>query len=147
MKKQVRRLETPTRIGCQYFGCGRPADLCEEAHSYTNGSGRTSFYYYCDACANEQAKVATAKLYSAKRLGRQKQSVKLYAFYFHFNKPASQQAGRAQASVHYRGACHIVDTVDCQVPVKSRTNKRQPHFVMAGRCSELLIENGTAILR
>lgn len=56
------------------------------------------------------------------------------AFFFHFNKPASRSAKKPKISVHTKGKCHIVDNVECEVPVKGRINKRrQPHFVMAGR--------------
>jgi len=55
------------------------------------------------------------------------------AFNFHYNKPASQRAGRPQISVHFNGACHIVDNLYVGVATKGRINKRQPYFVMAGR--------------
>lgn len=55
------------------------------------------------------------------------------SFFFHYNKPASRAAKKPKISVHHRGRCHIVDNVDCRVPVKGRHGKRQPHFVMAGR--------------
>ena len=57
----------------------------------------------------------------------------MHAFWFHYNRPASVQAGEARMSIHYRGRCHIVDHVICQVPVSSRRRASQPHVVMAGR--------------
>ena len=54
------------------------------------------------------------------------------AFFFHYNKPASMQAGRAQISVHYNNACHIVDNIVCNVTVRGRIKKTQPRFLMVG---------------
>lgn len=67
------------------------------------------------------------------------------AFFFHYNKPASRQAGKPVISVHWKGACHFVDNVDVRVPVKGRIGKRQPYFVMAGR-GVVRVENGIAII-
>lgn len=69
------------------------------------------------------------------------------AFFFHYNKPASQAAGCPRLSVHYRGACHIVHEVDCGVPIKSRNRKTQPRCVMAGKCSDILFFDGVAVIR
>lgn len=59
-------------------------------------------------------------------------------FYFHYNKPASLAAGHPKLSVHWMNACYIVDAVDCQVPVKSKINKRQPRVVMQGMANSFL---------
>lgn len=53
-------------------------------------------------------------------------------FFFHYNKPASLVAGRPKLSVHWLKACYIVDSIDCQVPVRSKINKRQPRVVIQG---------------
>ena len=63
-------------------------------------------------------------------------------FFFHFNKPATQRAGRPQVSVHIQGACHIVDNVKCRVSTEGRIRSRQPRFVMVGRANSWRIENG-----
>jgi hypothetical protein len=55
------------------------------------------------------------------------------AFFYHYNKPASQRAKRPQISVHWKGACHIVDNIIVQVHSRGRVNKRQPYFVMCGQ--------------
>jgi hypothetical protein len=55
------------------------------------------------------------------------------AFWFHYNKPASQAAGEPVMTVHYKGQCHLVTHVDCRVPVRSRKRATQPRVVMAGR--------------
>lgn len=72
--------------------------------------------------------------------------MKPYRFFFHFNKPATLKAGKAQISVHYKDACHIVDNVSVAVPTRGRINKRQPKFVMIGDAHNLEIKNGVAHL-
>ena len=62
------------------------------------------------------------------------------AFYFHYNKPASQKAGKPQITVHAGGACLIVDNVVCNVPVAGRLRKDQPRFVMAGKAASIVID-------
>lgn len=70
-----------------------------------------------------------------------------HAFFFHYNKPASQAAKAPRLSIHYRGACHIVDGVECQVPIRSRNRKTQPRCVMAGRAGSVTVTNGQAVIR
>ena len=67
-----------------------------------------------------------------------------YAFFFHYNKPASKSAGRPQLSVHYRDQCLIVDGVVCSVPIASRNRKTQPRCVMAGRAESVQVNGGIA---
>jgi hypothetical protein len=55
------------------------------------------------------------------------------AFWFHYNKPASRQAGHPVMTVHSQGCCHTVRHIECHVPVRTRERKSQPHVVMAGR--------------
>lgn len=69
------------------------------------------------------------------------------SFYFHYNKPASSQAGKVQVSVHHLGVCMIVDNVDCRVPVKGKIKKTQPRFVMSGKAKTIEIEDGIAIIK
>ena len=54
------------------------------------------------------------------------------AFWFHYNKPLSQQRGEPMMTVHCHGACHFVRHIECHVPVRTRERKSQPHVVMAG---------------
>jgi hypothetical protein len=68
------------------------------------------------------------------------------AFFLHMNKPASQKAGRPVISLHFRGKCHLVDNIVCNVPTSGRTRKTQPLFVMAGKASSVRIENGIAYI-
>lgn len=55
------------------------------------------------------------------------------AFWFHYNRPASLEAGTPKMTVHYRRQCWLVDEVQCNVPVRSRQRKSQPRVVMSGR--------------
>lgn len=55
------------------------------------------------------------------------------AFSFHYNKPATAAAGSPKLTVHVGGQCKIVDAVECEVPVRSRTRSKQPRVVMSGR--------------
>ena len=72
--------------------------------------------------------------------------LKRHAFFFHYNKPASQAAGRPQISVHYRGQCYVVDEVACYVTTKSRVRRTQPHFVMAGRTQGICFDDNRAVI-
>ena len=45
---------------------------------------------------------------------------KLYSFFFHYNKPLSQQRGKNVLSVHFRDTCHFVESLQCNVPVGSK---------------------------
>lgn len=67
-------------------------------------------------------------------------------FFFHYNKQASQRAGFCQISVHIKKTCHIVDNLVCSVPIYGYTSKRQPRFVMKGKCKNFEIKNGIAII-
>jgi hypothetical protein len=60
-------------------------------------------------------------------------------FFFHYNKPASRTLGSHKLSVHWKGVCHIVDSIDCKVPTRSKINKRQPFVVIEGRASSVVI--------
>lgn len=66
-------------------------------------------------------------------------------FFFHYNKPASRAAGEARLSVHQSGRCHIVQAIDCRVPVQSRNRRTQPRCVLAGRGSVTVVD-GTALI-
>lgn len=63
-------------------------------------------------------------------------------FWYHYNKPASKKAGYPIITVHYGGVCHFVKNVVCNVPTGGKLRKRQPHFVVAGKCSKFNISNG-----
>jgi len=68
------------------------------------------------------------------------------AFFFHYNKPEAKRQGHPVLTVHYRGVCHMVRSVVCDVPVRTRERKTQPLVVMAGK-GNVEIDNGTAYIR
>lgn len=68
------------------------------------------------------------------------------AFWFHYNKPAARKSGHPVMTVHYRGACHMVRHVHCDVPLRTRERSSQPHVVMAGRGSVEIVD-GTAYIK
>ena len=61
-------------------------------------------------------------------------------FFFHYRK----MDGRM--SVHYKQQCFVVDDVECNVPVKTKRNNRQPRLVMAGDCEKIVFKNKIAII-
>jgi len=69
------------------------------------------------------------------------------SFYFHFNKPETMRTGQVVVSIHYKDQCHMVNNLECFVPVKGRVRKTQPRFVMTGKAHSLEIVDGVGILR
>lgn len=55
------------------------------------------------------------------------------SFWFHYNKQQSKQLNRNILTIHWEGKCHFVESIDCRVPVKTRSRKTQPRCVLAGR--------------
>lgn len=54
------------------------------------------------------------------------------AFWFHYNKPLSEQRGQPTMTLHCKGACNFVRRIVCNVPTHSRERTRQPRMVIAG---------------
>jgi hypothetical protein len=73
-------------------------------------------------------------------------TVKQQAFWFHYNKPLSLQRKKNMLTVHFNGACHFVEGLDCRVPIKTRNRKTQPRCVMSGKATLITISNETAII-
>lgn len=69
---------------------------------------------------------------------------KLKNFFFHYNKPESKKAGKPIISVHYNNTCFFVENIICEVTTRGKINKRQPFFVIAGKCSNFTVENNVA---
>lgn len=67
-------------------------------------------------------------------------SKKKYRFFYHYYK------AKKAMSVHFRGTCHVVNDVQCNVPCESKWNKRQPNLVMRGWAKDVIIENNKAII-
>jgi hypothetical protein len=68
------------------------------------------------------------------------------AFFFHYNKPASQAAGGVRFTVHVNGQCLLAARVECQVPISTRVNSNQPHAVVAGKAHCFTLQNGVATI-
>jgi len=70
-----------------------------------------------------------------------------YRFFYHFNKPATQQSGEVVWSVHFRGRCYLVRSIQCSQPTQTKTNRRQPRGVVQGHCSEVLVRDSVAVIQ
>ena len=66
---------------------------------------------------------------------------KLYSFFFHYNKPLSKQRGKNVMSIHFRDACHFVESLNCNVPIATRNRKTQPRCVMSGKATAIEIRD------
>jgi hypothetical protein len=54
-------------------------------------------------------------------------------FFIHYNKAASQKAKRNVLTIHWKGACHLINHfVSEKVDMESHENKRQPRCVFRG---------------
>mgnify|MGYP006896938280 CR=1 FL=1 len=62
-------------------------------------------------------------------------------FFFHYNKPKSQQEGKPQISLHYRNQCHIVDNIVVNTPTNGKIRNEQPHFVVEGEAYIIEIDD------
>jgi hypothetical protein len=65
-------------------------------------------------------------------------------FWFHYNKPASRKARKPQLTLHWHGACHIIDNIFCGTPTYGKARKTQPFFVMQGWAHQIDIVQGKA---
>jgi len=63
------------------------------------------------------------------------------SFWYHYNKPASKLAGKPKLTIHQNKSCKLVDGVVCKVDTFSRNRKTQPHLVIAGKGSIMIINN------
>jgi hypothetical protein len=61
-----------------------------------------------------------------------------HRFFYHYFR------GKRAMSVHWRGTCHVVDNVKCDVPCETKWNKRQPYLVMRGFASGVTIRDSEA---
>lgn len=66
------------------------------------------------------------------------------AFWYHYNKPATQKAGKPQITLHFKNTCHIVDNIVCKVKTSGRVRKTQPRWVIAGRANQISIKDNIA---
>jgi hypothetical protein len=67
-------------------------------------------------------------------------------FFFHYNKPASQQKGFPVISLHYQGACHLCRALTCEVPTQTKSRATAPKLVVEGHANKIYwrSEGGTA---
>ena len=49
-------------------------------------------------------------------------------------------------SVHFKGVCHVVDNIVCNVPCETKWNKRQPYLVMRGFASKVEFKDNVAYI-
>lgn len=71
---------------------------------------------------------------------------KKYSFYFHYNKPATLKSGKIVMSIHYRGACHLVNSIKCNVPTWTRFQTKSPKATMAGKAFSVEIVDDVALI-
>lgn len=69
---------------------------------------------------------------------------KQYVFWFHLNKPATREALKQKKGVpvwtlHYRGVCHLVESIKCLAQTETKANKHQPIAVVSGKASNIWI--------
>lgn len=72
--------------------------------------------------------------------------MKKYKFFYHYNKPLSQQKGCMMMSVHFRNQCHFARAIDVRVPSKSKERAKQPRCVMEGYATAVTVEGDTIII-
>jgi len=73
--------------------------------------------------------------------------MKRYKAIMHFNKPGSTKG--TPWTVHFRGTCHIVESIDCRVRMHSEfkpEKKQNPRAFFTAQIQKLTIENGCAVL-
>lgn len=61
-------------------------------------------------------------------------------FFFHFRK----QTG--ELTLHWNKQCISVKDVVCNVPVETKWNKQQPHVVLQGWATSVVIDGKTATI-
>ena len=67
-------------------------------------------------------------------------------FYYHYSKPASKKFKIPKLSLHFNGACHLVNSIACKVPTFTKNNKRQPLIVVKGYANKIKIVDKIAII-
>lgn len=67
---------------------------------------------------------------------------KKYRFFYHYYKQYNEM------SIHFRGNCYRVKDVECEVQCETKWNDhKQPHLVMQGWCSEVIIDKNKGIIK
>jgi hypothetical protein len=65
----------------------------------------------------------------------------MITFWFHFNKPKTQQTGEVTVSLHYDDRCHFVKNVVLNNvgQLRGRIRKSQPRFAMVGKAKRIKV--------
>jgi hypothetical protein len=62
-------------------------------------------------------------------------------FFYHYNKAESRKQGCNVMTIHWEGACHMVNHVQMRVPyLESHAQKRQPHCIMRGHATSIIFD-------
>jgi hypothetical protein len=70
--------------------------------------------------------------------------MKSYAFWFHYNKPASDLAKSPRLTVRWRGQAITVKGLTCSVPTFSKIRSTHPRVVIAGKATNVTVSGGVA---
>ena len=54
-------------------------------------------------------------------------------FWFHYNKPESKKQNKNILTIHYKKQCHLVNDIECFVPIKVKHRNSQPYCVIHGK--------------
>jgi hypothetical protein len=67
-------------------------------------------------------------------------------FFFHYNKIQSRIKGYNILTLHYKGKCHLVKDIRCNVPIETAARKYQPRCVLRGRATRIDIVDEKAYI-
>jgi len=70
-----------------------------------------------------------------------KKQNKKYRFFYHYFK------AKNKLSVHWMGACHVVNNVVCDVSCESHWQKSQPRLIMRGFATEVTMIDDVAHIK
>lgn len=67
-------------------------------------------------------------------------------FFYHYNKPMSQQTGLPTMSLHVDKMCYMIRGIICNVNTYTHENKTQPRMVIKGNATVISIIDGIATI-
>jgi len=67
-------------------------------------------------------------------------------WFVHYNKPESKRQGHAIMTLHFGNVCHLVRNVSIKTPCESHIRKTQPHCVIRGWATDVVINDGVATI-
>lgn len=67
-------------------------------------------------------------------------------FFYHYNKPVSQQTGIPTMSLHIDKICYMVRSIICNVNTRTHENKTQPRIVIKGNANTVSIVDDVATI-